>query len=231
MTSISQIIEELIEDRPFLEGALSQGIVNFGKLAERLIIDIEGDRRLDKKKVTHSSVMMALRRLGKKLNKQFGELQIITETVFKLELYNTRYGLFELTVKRSVDNWEKLMQIYKQMEIDRGDFLTITQGIYEITIISNQRFKTDIEDLFDESEILNRDDNLASISMRIPKESIEIPGLIYYVTKQLFWDNLNIIEVVSTFTEITFIVKEFDIPDAMKSLRKLVKREFGEINN
>ncbi|MCE7733579.1 MAG: hypothetical protein GPJ54_01790 [Candidatus Heimdallarchaeota archaeon] len=231
MVSISQLIEELIEDRPFLESALSQGIVNFGKLAETLIVDIESDRRLDQKKVTHSSVMMALRRLGKKLNKQFAELQTITESVFKLELYNTRYGLFELTVKRSVENWEEIMLLYKQMEIDRGDFLTITQGIYEITIISNQSFQNEIENLFVESEILNRDNNLASISLRIPEDSIETPGLIYYVTKQLFWDNINIIEVVSTFTEITFIVKEIDIPDAMKSLRKLVRREKYENNN
>jgi hypothetical protein len=231
MVSISQVIEELIEDRPFLESALSQGIVNFGRLAETLLDDIESDRRLHKKKVTHSSVMMALRRLGKKLNTQFGELQNITENVFNLELYNTRYGLFELTVKRNVENWEKLMHLYKQMDIDRGDFLTITQGIYEITIISNQRFQKEIESLFKKSEILNRDKNLASISLRIPKDSIETPGLIYYVTKQLFWDNLNLIEVVSTFTEITFILKEIDIPDAMNSLRKLVKENLSENNN
>ncbi|OLS21930.1 MAG: hypothetical protein HeimC2_31660 [Candidatus Heimdallarchaeota archaeon LC_2] len=225
MVSISQVIEELIEDRPFLESALSQGIINFGKLAESILEDISGDRRLREKKITHSSVMMALRRLGLKLNKQFGELQTITESVFKLDLYNTRYGLFELTVKRSVENWEKLIHLYKQMEIDRGDFLTITQGIYEITIISNQRFEVEIVKLFTELDILNRDTNLASISLRIPKDSIETPGLIYYVTKQLFWDNINIIEVVSTFTEITFIVKESDIPEAMKSLQKLVRRE------
>lgn len=230
MVSISQVIEELIENRPFLESALAQGIVNFGKLGETLLVDIESDRRLNQKKVTHSSVMMALRRLGKKLNKQFDELQTITESVFRLELYNTRYGLFELTVKRSVKNWEEIMLLYKQMEIDRGDFLTITQGIYEITIISNQSFQNEIENLFIESEILNRDNNLASISLRIPEDSIETPGLIYYVTKQLFWDNINIIEVVSTFTEITFIVKEFDIPDAMKSLRKLVRRDKPENN-
>ncbi|MHA2029059.1 MAG: hypothetical protein ACW99Q_06700 [Candidatus Kariarchaeaceae archaeon] len=231
MTSISQVIEELIEDRPFLESALSQGIINFGKLADTLIVELESDRRLDKKRITHSSIMMALRRLGKKLNKQFGELQAITENVFELELYNTRYGLFQLTVKRNLENWEKLMHLYKQMEIDRGDFLTITQGIYEITIISNQRFQKDIENLFADAEILNRDKNLASISLRIPRDSIETPGLIYFVTKQLFWDNLNIIEVVSTFTEITFIVKEIDLPDVMKSLRKLVQREKSEINN
>ena len=164
--------------------------------------------------------MMALRRLGKKLNKRFDELQSITGSVFKLELYNTRYGLIQITVKRSVENWEKIMLLYKQMEIDRGDFLTVTQGIYEITIITNQSFQIKIENLFNESEFLNRDNNLASISLRIPEDSIETPGLIYYVTKQLFWDNLNIVEVVSTFTEITFIVKEIDIPDVMKSLRK-----------
>jgi hypothetical protein len=200
-------------------------------LADTLIVELESDRRLDKKRITHSSIMMALRRLGKKLNKQFGELQAITENVFELELYNTRYGLFQLTVKRNLENWEKLMHLYKQMEIDRGDFLTITQGIYEITIISNQRFQKDIENLFADAEILNRDKNLASISLRIPRDSIETPGLIYFVTKQLFWDNLNIIEVVSTFTEITFIVKEIDLPDVMKSLRKLVQREKSEINN
>lgn len=225
MVSISQVIEELVEDRPFLESALSQGIINFGKLAESILEDIRDDRRLREKNITHSSVMMALRRLGLKLNKQFGELQTITESVFKLDLYNTRYGLFELTVKRSVENWEKLIHLYKQMEIDRGDFLTITQGIYEITIISNQRFEVEIVKLFTELDILNRDTNLASISLRIPEDSIETPGLIYYVTKQLFWDNINIIEVVSTFTEITFIVKESDIPEAMKSLQKLVRRE------
>ena len=224
MASIAQIISEVIEDRPFIESALAQGIINYGKLAESMMEEISKDKRITGKNINQSSVMMALRRHAKKLNDKFDELKKITENVFDLELYNTRYGLFELTVKRNVANWEKIMTLYRRMEIDRGDFLTVTQGIYEITIITNQRYNKDLNQLFPKLEILNQDKNLASISLHIPEESIETPGMIYYVTKQLYWDNINIIEVVSTFTEITFIVKEIDIPEAMKSLRKLVTK-------
>jgi len=61
---------------------------------------------------------------------------------------------------------------------------------------------------------LNVEKDLVSVSMSFPKDFLYTPGVLYRVVKELEWENINIFEIVSTLTELTFIVNK---KDAMKS--------------
>lgn len=63
--------------------------------------------------------------------------------------------------------------------------------------------------------------NLATITTLLPRDNIEISGIYYFIFKQLAWQNINIIEVISTTNEFTIVVDEEDIDRSFRLLREL----------
>ena len=45
------------------------------------------------------------------------------------------------------------------------------------------------------------------------------------VTKALNWENINIIEIVSTLREMTFIIEEDKMPIAFSTIKKLIDEQ------
>ena len=209
----------MVEKKPFLEEALARGIINYVALAEILRPEIEKEL---KKEVKTSAIMMSLRRLSEKLEKNFIKQAQIR---FKETDITIKSNLFEITVLKSSVIISNIKRLYDLMDFSRGDFLTITQGVYEITIISNKKYKNKIEKILEEEKIVKTIDNLSSLTIKIPIEAVEQIGLFYIVTKALNWENINIIEIVSTLTEMTFILKEDDISQAFNILKKLIEEQ------
>ena len=217
MVTVSHLVESLVEKTPFLEEALSKGLINYAALAESLQPDIEKEL---KKQVKHSAVMMALRRLSEKLEKNFIKQSQIH---FKETDITIKSDLFEITFSKSQASINSIKKLYDRVDFSKGDFLTITYGVYEITIISNKRYKSKIQKIFEYEKTIKIIDNLSSLTIKVPMELVEQIGLFYTVTKALNWVNINIVEIVSTLTEMTFIVKEDDIPRTFNTIKKLVE--------
>ena len=69
-------------------------------------------------------------------------------------------------------------------------------------------------------------DNLSAITVRfIEKDYIEVPNMIYTLVSALAVKHINLIEIVSTFTEISFIVSQQDI----KRVVDIFKENFLDI--
>jgi hypothetical protein len=85
----------------------------------------------------------------------------------------------------------------------------------------NEEYEPMITELLGQENIIQVNKELASLSLKIPETAIDTEGLFYAVTKALYWDDINIVEIVSTFTEMTFILKEIDIPAATKTIKSL----------
>ncbi len=216
MVTIAHLVEKIIEQKPFLQEALSRGIVNNAALAEELRPQIEKEL---KKKVKFSAVNMAIRRLSEKLEKTF-----VTKAKFdKNSDITVRSDLVEITLYKTEDIQRHITKLYKIIDYKKGDFLTITQGLHEIMIITNERFEKKITELFPKKSIKIVIKNLSSLTINVPIESIETIGLFYIVTRALNWENINIIDIVSTTTEMTFIVREEDASRSFNVLKKLIE--------
>ncbi|MDP3639618.1 MAG: hypothetical protein Q8R53_00240 [Nanoarchaeota archaeon] len=221
MVTIARLVEKIVERTPFLEEALARGLINYAALAESLQPEIESEL---KKPVKPSAVMMALRRLSETLEKGFIKQAHIR---FKESDLTIKSGLFEMTVLKSSTILHPLKKLYEVIDFSRGDFLTITHGIYEVTIISNKKYKARFQKMFADEKIVKIIDGLSSLTVKIPLEAVEQVGLFYVVTKALNWENINIIEIVSTLTEMTFILREDDVSRAFSALQKLMDEERG----
>ena len=216
MVTVSHLVEKVIEQKPFIQEALSNGIINNATLADQMLPEIEKEL---KKKVKFSAVNMAIRRLSEKLEQSF-----ISKAKFnKNSDLTLKSNLIEITVYKMEDSQEYIGKLYSLVDIKGGDFLTITQGLHELMVITNEKYEKKILEMFPNKLIKKSIKNLSSITINIPEESIGTVGLFYIVTRALNWENINIVDIVSTFTEMTFIINEEDTARSFNVLKDLIK--------
>jgi aspartokinase len=216
MATAAQIVEDIVSQKPFLQEALSRGILNNAALAEQLMPEIE--KQL-KKPVKFSAVNMAIRRLAEKLEKTFAAAAKFD----KDSDITIKSDLIEITIYKLEDVQKYVQEIYALVDLRKGDFLTLTQGLHEVMIITNRKYEDKILKVLPKRLVKKVVKQLSSISISIPEQAIKTVGLFYIATRALNWENINIIDVVSTYTELTFIINEEDTSRAFVALKKLIE--------
>ena len=67
-------------------------------------------------------------------------------------------------------------------------------------------------------------ENLSSITIKLAQESTEISGIYYYILKQLAWEDIALVEVLSTTNEFTLIMEDSYVEQSISLLMNM-KRE------
>jgi aspartokinase len=89
----------------------------------------------------------------------------------------------------------------------------------------NAKFTTETKKIFAQERLKAHNQDLSSITVKLPETNTETYGVYYYIMKHLAWEGINIEQVVSTANEFTAIVNSKNIDDAFKILMQL-KRSF-----
>ena len=69
--------------------------------------------------------------------------------------------------------------------------------------------------------IVSEINGLSSITIRLSEDNVHTPGVYYMLLKQLAWETINIIEIISTTNEITVVLEKENTEMAFKAIRKL----------
>lgn len=214
MYSIAQAVEEIIKTRPYLSELLEHDLLNITQLARQIEVEVE-DKCM--KEVSTEAIAMAIRRLPKvKLSSKLVHL------FAKLPDIMVRSHLCEITVKKQV-NLKKIHRVLDEFTQSDGQFFTITQGIFEDTIIMGKDSADQIRTLFTPADIIAEFDNLAAVTIRLHPTNVETPGVYYYILKSLLLENINVIEIVSTYLECTILVAEKDAEETFAAVKKLFR--------
>ena len=221
MVTIPNAVEEVIKKKPFLEGALVEGLVNLSALARQLKPDIE---KKVGKEVNDSAVIMALNRLVPRL-------ELMSQMKFKKVVQNigdiiVRSNLADYAFANSPTLYEKQAELLKSVSSTKDLFCTFSQGIYETTLVVSNTIVPLVDEIFADETHIARTLNLSSITVKLPEENAICPGVYYYIFKELAWDNINISEVISTTNEFTVVVSDDDIHRAFTILME-AKRQAG----
>jgi aspartokinase len=215
MPTVAHLTRKSIEKKPFLEEALSEGLINNAALAEKMIPELEKEL---KKKVKFSAVNLAIRRMAEGL-----EVKPVINLKFdKNTEINLKSNVVEIVLYKDENISEYIRKIYKIMNFKKGDLLTITQGINELMIITNEKNKSKILKIIPKKLVKKIINDLSIVSVNIPESSVEGIGLFYVITKALNWENISVIDIVSTYTELNLIVKDEDSSRAFDVLKKLI---------
>lgn len=213
MFTIAQAVRKILKRSPFLEECISYGIVNYSALARKIKSAVKKDTL---KYVQESAILMALKRLEKTNNNK----SIINQVFKNSPDMIVRSSLIEYTIANSDLVIEKYKEFLSKINSRRKYFLIITQGVFETTIIVSRDLKNQIEKILKGENIISKIDNLSSITIKLPKEVVTTPGIYHFILKTLAWEGVNIIEVASTLTEFSLILKEDDVDRAFSILQQ-----------
>ncbi len=221
MQTIPNAVEEVIKKKPFLEGALVEGMVNLSALARQIKPDIE--KRVGKE-VNDSAVIMALNRLVPRL-------ELMSQMKFKKVVQNigdiiVRSNLADYAFANSPTLYERQAELLESVSSMKDLFCTFSQGIYETTLVVSNTIVPLVDKIFALESRIARTLSLSSITVKLPEENAICPGVYYYIFKELAWDNINISEVISTTNEFTVVVSDEDIHRAFTILME-AKRQAG----
>ncbi len=214
MVTISHLVEKIANERPLLFQALEQDIVSFGNLAAQLEKEISDELN---KEIKRSAVVMALRRYAEKIQKK----ATIPKFDFNSEI-NMKTNLCDIAVGKSPSLFIKLPKIHKIANYGKGDTLNIIHGNYEIGIVTNMKYLAEIKKELKGERVIKVEENLVAISLNFTEKFLYTPGVIATVVRKLTWEDINIYELISTFTELTFIISKKDATKAYDALERLV---------
>ena len=219
MVTISQTVKKIVNDKIFILEPLSKKIISNVSLAEQLKPEIESE--LGKKVKTHA-IVMALRRYTDDIQKKHKKITFdySSEIILKTDIC-------DIALIRSPTIITKLKRLYDIVDFEKGDILNIIHGRHEVVIVTNERYLKKTLTLFKGEKILNVEKNLVSLTLTFSSDFLHTPGMIYNVVRALAWDNINIYEIVSTNTELTFILNKKDSANAYRVLGRLVEKSAG----
>lgn len=221
MLTIPNAVEEVIKKKPFLEGALVEGLINLSALARKLKPEIE---KKVGKEVNDSAVIMALNRLVPRL-------ELMSAMKFKKVIENigdviVRSNLADFTFANSQTLYEKQSTLLNKIQTMKDVFCTFSQGIHETTLVVSSSIVHLVEEIFADEKQMALTYDLSSITVKLPTENSICPGVYYYIFKELAWDNINISEVISTTNEFTVVLSDDDIHRAFTIIME-AKRQAG----
>jgi len=216
MITVAEIIEIIIRETPFLEEGIAEGIINLSALARKIKPQVESKLM---KPVSESALIMALKRMAPKI-----EQKVLAgkRSVIKMGDITVRSDLSEFTFSKSDTLLSKEKMLLDELHGSANPFITFTQGVFENTVIVNSNLEESVERIFKGERLVSRLRDLAAVTIRLTPETVHTPGVHYSILKQLAWHNINVVEVVSTYTEFTIIIQNEQVDTSFSILLKFL---------
>ena len=216
MKTISSVVEHYIKTKPFLLSALSQGIINLTSLARTMMPELEQELGKD---IKQGAVVMSLKRLSEDLD--FRVNHKIVKVLKGIGEITVRSSLTDFTYAVSDTILSKQAELINSINTNPDVFYTSSRGVNETNIVVSSSMNHVVDRLFSDEKKIERNDNLASITVKLPKDNINTPGIYYYIFQRLAWEGITIIEVISTSYEFTILVQEDEVDLAFKVIKDL----------
>ena len=215
MVTVSNIVQKIVDNNVLLQEAMSRNILSFAGLSKQIQPEIEEELGRPIKK---HAIEMALRRYSEQLKVKHKKMSFdySSDIIMKTQIC-------DISVLRSPTLISKLKNLYDIINFERGDSLNIIQGNNEVSIVTNERYKEKFIKVLDKEKIINVEENLVSLTLTYSKDFLYTPGIIFNVTRNISWENINIFEIVSTNTELTIIIHKKDAMKGYKALEKLIQ--------
>ncbi len=205
--SIAREVERIIDSFPCIKKALEHDVISITRLAKKIQREVEHSYG---KQVSLSSIVMALERM--KGNKEIKKYE------YSIENISTTSSIILLIYPKNKIMDKNMEKLYEKILLKEGK-LNIVEGNYEITLISENSLKRKIISIM--GEPIKEINDLVMITLSFSEEMLETPGFISYVLKELSFENINIVEILSSHRELSLIIREEEFIDAYKCIQRI----------
>ncbi|MFY8187819.1 MAG: aspartate kinase [Flavobacterium sp.] len=216
MKTIASVVEQYIKSKPFLLSGLSQNIINLTSLSRMMMPEIEQELG---KEVKQGAIVMALKRISEELDFRINHrilkvMKNIGEITLRSSLVDYTYVISETLLSKQLELMSKIGGL-------NDVFYTSSRGVNETNIVVSESVAHFVDEGFEGEKLIQKTGNLASITVKLPKENTTVPGIYYYIFQKLAWEGVILNEVISTTNEFTIIVEEAQVDAAFRVIKNL----------
>ncbi len=219
--SVSRTVEDILGSKPFILDLFRIDAVNYSGLARHIVPEIQ--KRLGKDKINIEAVIMGVKRFGEKIKTGEQLSKRILKIVSGCSLF-MKNDLAEITLRKSKHVYDIIFELQNTVDYFRGEVLYILQSASEIEIVTDKRIAEELLKRIGDGDIIHRQNDLALMGIKKPQVTIDIPGLIHFFSGSLAKEGITLVDGTSTFTEITFVIKDKDASLAYTILDREIKR-------
>ncbi len=201
MLKIQPIVREIVQMELEAYLALTEGYMNMSSYAHRIRPLVEART---KKQVTITSLVVSLSRLRKEFKKEKPLIQDVT-----IKNITTKLPLSEIIYENTNTFLRELESLHKNISVSQEDFFTTTIGTTEIDVICSSYMADKVKKHFKmKPKVINH--GLAAIGISFDPKVFSVPNTFFSLLSITARARVNIEELVSTPTELIFIVAEKD---------------------
>jgi hypothetical protein len=207
MLKISDAVRDIVAGDPGLKTGLAQRLMNLTQVARHIHAAVEARTR---KQVQITAIAMSLSRLQ-------AELPTLGpgEPLRLAERITVQRGLAVLTFPNTRRCQAGLLPLQERIRRSNG-YLTISEGIREITVIVEERAREAVREVVTERAAVLTE--VASLSVSLTDANLTTPGVLYRLLQPLALQGVNVAEVTSTTREFHIYIAERDVMLALDSL-------------
>lgn len=215
----TDLVKYELEHDLYLLEVLKDDLVNVSALARKLLPRIQ----LQNPKATIESISIATKRYIKAIRKQ--RVSSAAARIIAHSQLSTKNDVIHLTFKRNDAVLQRVNEISKKINWDNEEIFFVNQGSGEVTIILDKKNKHLLDNCKEYEIETTKDLTIVSVKETLEKNkerSIDVPGIYAYLVNQLARRSINIISVISTYTQITFAFKTKEFVKAYETLQECI---------
>lgn len=210
MIKVTDTVLDLIQTDELASEALRAGLLNLSAYAQKIHQKVEN---ATKKPVQKGTIVVTLSRLAKSMP----DTPFLHPDVTLTNL-GIKSALTVLTYKKTADMQRKI-SVMNPFILGVNELFAVTEGQEEITIICAEAAK----DLFLKHAGINvkpksQFNDVVAITASLRQDDVLTPNVLYTLLRALAVKKINVIELVSTYSEISFIVRKEDMETALSAL-------------
>jgi hypothetical protein len=210
--NITDYTREIVESDYAIIQALSENYANLSALARKIEFLI---KERTNRSVNIQAIISALKRIRNNLKLS---LRKNFEVIAKSSL-SVRTDLAKISIKASRENAEILAKIMQKFN---ESIVQISWGPTAYTIVFDEILYPSFISSFKKGEILEDKKGLAAVIVHSPENIIETPGCVSSILNKVALREINIEDVVSTYTYTLLLFKREDVIKAFDALNSLI---------
>ncbi len=221
--NITKTVEQILDNWPFIHDLFRIDAANYSGIARTIAPQVENEIGTS---VKINAIIAAIQRYAQKIKGKLLSSEIAKVIAkFRLTLKN---DMINITLKRVEKSYNLILESYRKINWESGERILIFQSEGEISCLLD---KVNAKYLLSncDKELENIQENLSILIVKTPPEMVEVPGVIYHLTGLISRAGITLIDIVTTFREIIFVVHDKDAPKAFEILDNIIKISRKEI--
>ena len=215
MIKISDVVDKIIKQNSCLEFGMANRLLNLTQLAKFMQPIIESHLL---REVKTSAIIMSLSRKQATVDKQMQ-----AQKQFYIKNISIQSNLAVLSFDNTTKIQEKINTAYNVLHKQK-EYFVFSESTTEISLmISNNQVET-IKNIIN-TPPKYKNQTVSAISVKFDEESFKVPGLLAQLMQKLAFQNINIIEIASTFTEFIFFIDEKDVAITFETLHNCFSKK------